>query len=114
SISGIAVGDTITGFTHDGSTYVASAKNGSVGKIFSSPNGITWTQDSVAANNLKRVQFISSSLAFAVGEEGTLMKLSQPISGSPVFQLVPTGMTGEFIDVYFKDATDGIAIIDSI
>ena len=114
SISGIALGDTITGFTYDGAIYVATAKNGAIGKIFSSPNGVTWTKDSVVANNLKRVQFISNSMAYAVGEEGTLMKLNQTISGTPIFQLVPTGMKGDFTDVYFKNATDGIAIIDSV
>jgi len=117
SISGIAVGDTITGFTYDGATYVASAKNGAIGKLFSSTNGISWTKDSVVANNLKRVQFISTSLAYAIGEEGTFMKLNQPISVSnpnPVFQLVPTGIKGDFIDVYFKNASDGVAIIDSV
>lgn len=115
SVSGYAIGDTITGFTFDGSTYVASSRNGLTGKLFTSTNGINWSLvPNISANNLKRVQFISSSLAYAVGEEGTLMKLSVPISGTPVFQQVPTGMLGDINDVYFKNATDGVAIIDSV
>lgn len=114
SVTGVVAGDTITGFAFDGTTYVASAKNGISGKQFSSTNGTSWTLVNFAANNLKKVQFISNSLAYAVGEEGTLLKLSQPISGNPVFQLVPTGILGSFTDVYFKNATDGVAIIDSI
>ncbi len=114
SVPGASVGDTITGFAFDGTTYIASARNGNTGKLFYSTTGTVWSRANTGANNLKRVQFISNSLAFAVGEEGTLMKLSQPITGNPVFQLVPTGVLGDFRDVYFKNATDGVAIIDSI
>lgn len=115
TVSGSTTGDTITGITFDGTTYIATSKNAGKGKIFTSAtNGVSWSQAGVAANNLKKVQFISNSLAYALGEEGTLMKLNQAISGNPIFQLVPTGMPGSFMDVYFKNATDGVAIIDSV
>ncbi|MES2680894.1 MAG: YCF48-related protein [Bacteroidota bacterium] len=115
TVAGIAAGDTITGFTYDGTTHVATAKNGRTGKIFTSTtNGTSWTQAQFAANNLKRVQFINSSLAYAVGEDGTLMRLDQTISGTPIFRVVPATMTGQFTDVYFKNDTTGVAIIDSL
>lgn len=117
SMTGTVVGDTITSITYESVSgrLIASARNGIAGKLFTSlNNGVSWTQLSTAANHLRRVQYISNSLAYAVGDEGTLLRLSTPISGAPVFQLVPTGMTGKFIDVYFKNTTDGVAIIDSL
>ncbi|MBI3518103.1 MAG: hypothetical protein HY062_01930 [Bacteroidetes bacterium] len=117
TVTGIANGDTITGFTFDGVTYLASVRNGNVGKIFISNNATTWSQvTNFASNNLRKVQFINNNMAYAIGEEGTLMKLATPIAGPavPKWQLLPTNVLGHFNDIYFKNATDGVAIIDSI
>ena len=117
TVSGMVVGDTVTSITYDAAntTYIASTKNGITGKLCkSTTSGASWTQLNTAANNLTRVQYISNSLAYAIGEEGTLMRANGAISTTAVFQLVPTGKIGRFIDVYFKTATDGVAIIDSV
>ena len=117
TVTGVVSGDTITGFTFDGTTYIASVRNGNVGKIFTSTNATTWSQvNDFAANNLRKVQFINNNMAYAIGEEGTLMRLATPIitTANPKWQLLPTNVLGHFNDIYFKNATDGVAIIDSI
>jgi RHS repeat-associated protein len=115
SVTGLATGDTITSISFDGSgIYVASSRNGLSGKIFTSVNGTNWSQANTCGNNLTKVQFINTGMAYAIGEDGTLLKMEVSIpSGGPIFQLVPTGMTGKFTDVYFKNQDQGVAIIDS-
>ncbi|MBS1650940.1 MAG: hypothetical protein JSU07_02925 [Bacteroidetes bacterium] len=115
TVTGMANGDTISGFTFDGTTYIATARNGNVGKMFTSTNATSWTQvTNFAANNLRKVQFISNTLGYAIGEEGTLLKVSTPLTATPNWQLLPTNVLGHFNDIYFKNATDGVAIIDSV
>jgi len=117
AVTGQSNNDTITGFAFDGTNYIASARNGNNGKLFTSTNGTNWTPVvNFSANTLRKVQFISNSLAFAVGEEGTLLKLAQNISGTnpPQWEIVPTRILQNINDVYFKNANEGVALIDSI
>ncbi len=110
--SPVANGDSVTSITHDGVSFLATSRNGNRGGIHTSTNGTNWFKISTyAANNLKKVQYISSGVAFAVGEEGTLLKSN---GANTTWSLVPTAHTGNIIDVYFKNPTDGVALIDSV
>lgn len=109
---GFANNDTITGLTFDGTNYFASVTNLGTGKIYISNDGLTWTaQTNFATNDLKKVQYIANNLAYAVGYDGTLLRSTTP-NGS--WTLVATNEPYKFIDVYFKDSNNGIALIDSI
>jgi RHS repeat-associated protein len=116
TVTGSVSGDEVTSITYDGARYYATIKNGNIGKMFTSTNGTSWTQDlNFSANNLKKVQYIDDNNAFAIGEEGTLLKLLIPLSNAaPTWQLLTTGVLGNFLDIYFKNPTDGIAIIEDL
>ncbi|MCD6018562.1 MAG: repeat-associated core domain protein [Bacteroidetes bacterium] len=102
--------DTITGLTFDGSKYFASVTNQGIGKIYTSTNGLAWTaQNNFAANDLKRVQYISTGIAYAVGYDGTLLRSTAPTSA---WTLVATNQPYKFEDIYFKDASNGVALIE--
>lgn len=110
--NGFVNNDTITGLTFDGTDYYASVKNQGIGKIYKSNDGITWVnQNSFSANDLKRVQFIANSVAYAVAYDGTLLRSNNP---NTQWTLVATNEPYKFIDVYFKDVNNGVALIDSI
>ncbi|MBS1652274.1 MAG: hypothetical protein JSU07_09720 [Bacteroidetes bacterium] len=113
TVTGASNGDTLTGLSYDGtSTYIAATRNGIKGALFQSTNGTTWTKiNNYFVNNLKKVQYINNAVAFAVGDEGTLLKSNPP---NTMWSLVPTSVIGNMTDVYFKNATDGIALIDSV
>lgn len=110
--SGFDTNDTITGLTHDGTNYYATVTNLGIGKIYKSNDGLSWTKETnFAANDLKRVQFISSTMSYAVANDGTLLKSTTP---NNKWTLVATNEPYNFVDIYFKDANNGIALIDSI
>lgn len=112
SSTGFIASDTITALTYDGSFYYATVINGAKGKFYRSNNGIAWTlQSSIAANMLKKVKFVNNTVAYAVGYDGTLLK-SDAANG--LWNLVPTNDPYKFSDVYFKDALNGVALVDSV
>ena len=110
--TGFAANDTITGLTFDGTNYYASVKNGTKGKFYKSGTGLTWTQQTnIAANMLKKVKYVGNTVAYAVGYDGTLLKSN---GANTTWEVIPTASPYKFSDVYFKDATNGIAIVDSV
>ncbi|MFI5171124.1 MAG: hypothetical protein ACHQFW_01980 [Chitinophagales bacterium] len=103
--------DIITSITHDGTEFYASTKNNGVGKIYSSPDGNNWTkQTNYKAGKLNHIQYASSSTAWAVGDDGTLLRGVYTTQWE--WFLVPTGIARDFKNVYFRSALVGIAIID--
>lgn len=110
--SGFANNDTITGLTHDGSNYYATVTNQGIGKIYKSNNGLNWNAETnFAANDLKRVQYIANAVAYAVANDGTLLRSNNP---NNQWTLVATNEPYNFVDIYFKDVNNGVALIDSI
>ncbi|HEX8517253.1 MAG TPA: YCF48-related protein, partial [Bacteroidia bacterium] len=116
SSADFAIGDTITAITHDGSSYYASVKNNGTGKIYKSSNGSVWNEvTKMRANNLDKVRYLNVSgnvMAYAAGEDGTLLKT--PLNSTASWQLVQTGTSKAFRDVYFSTQLNGVAIIDSV
>jgi RHS repeat-associated protein len=109
--TGLAVGDTVTSIANDGTNYYATVANAGAGKMYFSANGSSWGPiNQFQANDLNKVQYISNSVSFAVGVDGTLLKSN---NAGTKFQLIATGTASNFRDIYFKNATEGIAIIDS-
>ncbi|MFL5763549.1 MAG: RHS repeat-associated core domain-containing protein [Bacteroidia bacterium] len=103
--------DTITGITYDGTNYYASVRNGS-GKTYYNSSGTTWTQlTNYAANDLKKIQYTGNDTAYAVGYDGTLLRSN---SANSVWTLVATGSPYKFSDVFFKNGSMGVALVDSI
>lgn len=106
-------GDTCTAIAHDGSTYVATSRNGTRGFLYYSTNGTNWFRiTAYNVNNLKKVRYLATGGAYAVGDEGTLLFTN--IVGSTSWTVVPTGYAGNIRDAYFKNTSEGIALIDSI
>lgn len=109
--SGLALHDTVTGITNDGTNYFATVSNG-IGKIYKSATGVSWTLlNKYTANSLLKVQFVNSVLAYAAGADGTLLKSNGTFTQ---WGLVATGTAHSFRDVFFKNANEGVAIIDSV
>jgi len=110
--NGFATTDTITGLTAIGNTFYASAKNGAQGKMYFSTNtGQTWTlmNNISVSQNLYKVQYLTAAIAYAVGDDGVLLKKNAANS----WQLVSTGLNKKILDIYFKDFLNGVAIVDN-
>lgn len=106
--TGFASSDTIIAVTFDGSNYYATVTNGT-GKIYTSSNGLSWTQQtSIRSAGLVKVQYVSNTDAFAVGEDGTLLRSA---NAGNTWKAVATGTAGAFRDIHFKNMNHGIAII---
>ncbi len=113
-VTGSVAGDTITSISYAdtaGVMFIASARNGLSGKLFKSTDRVNWTPIiSFTANNYKKVQYTSASLIIVAGEDGNLFKTASTVT----VQQIPTGVSQNIIDVYFKNEKYGVALIDSV
>ncbi len=109
--------DDITGITFDGTKYVISVTRTQGNQplrtmMYSSTNLTAWTAETniATAANLTNVQLINANDGYACGEDGTLLWTP---NGGTYWDVVQTGTAGKFRDVFFRNATEGIAIIEN-
>ncbi|MBL0048943.1 MAG: hypothetical protein IPP32_12700 [Bacteroidetes bacterium] len=88
--------------------YATANKNGLGSVYISTDGGHTWTRENnYQSPNLEKLSFISNTEGFAAGDDGTLLKT---INGGTTWDFIESKTAGNFMDVYFYNATLGIAI----
>ncbi|MBI4929917.1 MAG: hypothetical protein HY841_04080, partial [Bacteroidetes bacterium] len=110
--------DTLTSITNDGTNYYVTVKrttgNRQFAIIYSSANATTWTAaTSYRATDLLKVQYYDATnpqRAYAAGIDGNLLWTDD---NGINWYAIATGTAGKFKDIYFRNDTIGIAIIEN-
>ncbi|MEO5643457.1 MAG: YCF48-related protein, partial [Bacteroidia bacterium] len=113
--NGLQTGDNITSVTYDGSAHYITVNRTSDNTSFiskSTDGGSTWTaQTSVQTMaELRKVQYYGTDSAYAAGADGTLL---HTVNDGVKWNVVATSTADKFLDIYFRNADEGIAIIEN-
>ncbi len=106
----------LTGAGDDAGTYVATAisNSGESGTVLTSSSvSGAWIETGkygTLASDLNTASVNGSYPVYAAGKNGVLLTSSN----GDDWQTLPTGTTEKFISIWFKDATHGVAIMDSV
>lgn len=105
--------DHITSILYNGGSYYITVDYTSVngdqfGLLFRSSDGVNWEAlPSVKVGQLSKVQAIDANNYVAVGQHGTFLK---SVDGGDNWFVQSVDSKADFIDVYFSNTTEGIAI----
>ena len=118
TVTGISVNDHITAVTMVGNKYVVTVDHVNTagrnyGLIYKQDGAIasTWLElHKVRAPNLNDISFIDAQNAVAVSNTGLLLKTS---NGGNDWFVVETNQRNNFLQVFFMDVTQGVAIIEN-
>lgn len=102
-------------FVNNNKGYLTGYKNmGSFNRGYlytTSDGGVSWTRMyDLVASNLKKVQWIDDDIAYAIGSEGILVHTIDGGSNWDMVDLYHLGVSVQLNDLYFTDATHGIAV----
>ncbi len=102
-------------FVNNNKGYLTGYKNmGSFNRGYlytTSDGGVSWTRlYDLVASNLKKVQWIDDDIAYAIGSEGILVHTIDGGSNWDMVDLYHLGVSVQLNDLYFTDATHGIAV----
>ncbi|MEP6794662.1 MAG: hypothetical protein ABJB16_10080, partial [Saprospiraceae bacterium] len=117
----LTTGVKLRSITYDGSSlYVCGRDANGQGILFkgivTNPTAtsfaVGWSSVSnIRSTDLEKIQMVDPVKGFAIGIDGTLLKT---IDNGNTWISVATGTKDNFKDIYFKDISAGVAIIDSM